>query len=121
MPSMKVLFWIVVLPLLLIAAFFAIANGAPVTLNLWPIDSQVSMPLFVALLGFLYLGFVFGALVAWWGGRHARARARNAARRVEALQREVAELTARLDARPPSPAPAATPPVERVPAIAPPA
>lgn len=117
---MRILFWIIVLPLLLIAAFFAIANRETVTLDLWPLFGQVAMPLFVALLGFLYLGFVFGALVAWWGGRNARARARNAARRVEALQREVAELTARLDARPPTP-PVATPPAERVPAIAPPA
>lgn len=116
---MRVLFWIIVLPLLLIAAFFAIANRETVTLDLWPLFTQVTMPLFVALLIFLYVGFMLGAAVAWWGGRHARARARVAARRAEGLQREVAELTARLEARPVPPA--ASPPAERVPAIAPPA
>lgn len=101
---MKLLFWIVVLPLLFIAAFFAIANRETVAIDLWPVFGAVTMPLFVALVGSLYIGFLFGALVAWWSGRRARNRARQAARRAEALQRELDEMKARTEAARPRPA-----------------
>ncbi len=93
---MKLLFWIVVLPLLLLAAFFAISNRETVTIALWPFLDGVTAPLFLALTVALYLGFVLGALVMWWQGAGARARARREARRAEMLEREKASLEARL-------------------------
>jgi len=119
---MKLLFWIVALPLLFIAAFFAIANRETVTIDLWPVAGQISVPLFLALVAALYVGFLFGAVVAWWAGRTARARAREQARRAERLQHEVAELKARLDAAnpqrvpPPSAPPSLVPPPGQLPA-----
>jgi uncharacterized integral membrane protein len=101
MLRMKILFWVVVLPLLFIAAFFAIANREAVTIDLWPVSGPVSVPLFVALVGALYLGFLFGALVTWWAGRATRAKARAEARRADRLQRDADELRARLDAATP--------------------
>jgi uncharacterized integral membrane protein len=100
---MKILFWIVVIPLLFISAFFAIANRAPVEIDLWPLFGRVTVPIFLALIGALYAGFILGALVAWWGGHGARIRARQAARRADALARERDALQARLDAARPQP------------------
>ncbi len=97
------LFWIVVIPLLFISAFFAIANREIVAIDLWPLFGKVSMPLFVALVGALYVGFLLGALVAWWGGRMSRARARRETRRADAMQRERDALRAQLDAARPRP------------------
>lgn len=97
------LFWIVVIPLLFVSAFFAIANREIVAIDLWPLFGKVSMPLFVALVGALYVGFLLGALIAWWGGRATRARARRETRRADGLQRERDALRAQLDAARPRP------------------
>lgn len=103
---MKILIWLIVLPVVLVAAFFAIANRDVVTVDLWPFWQAVSLPLFAALAGALYFGILIGALIGWWGGRHARARARAEHRRAEILTQENAALQTRLDQlapKPPSP------------------
>ena len=94
---MRPLFWIVGVPLLLVGAFFAVANREAVAIDLWPATGKVTMPLFAALVGALYLGFLLGALVAWWAGRHGRVRARITRRRVVALEQENLQLQQRAD------------------------
>jgi putative membrane protein len=96
---MKLLFWIIGVPLLLLAAFFAIANRELVTVSLWPVADPVAIPLFMAIVAPLYLGVMIGGLAGWWSGsRRARARARAEARRAEALERETATLRSQLKA-----------------------
>ena len=99
---MRPVFWIVGVPLLLAGAFFAIANREEVRIDLWPLSGAVTVPLFAALVGALYAGFVIGALVAWWAGRHGRRAARAARRRAAELEAEVTRL------RKAAPPPAAT-------------
>ncbi len=94
---MKLVLWIVGLPLLLVAAFFAVANRAAVTVSLWPFADPIDVPLFAAIVLPLYVGVVIGGLAAWWSGRHARRRARQEARRAAALERDNAALKTRLD------------------------
>ena len=60
---MRPVFWIVGVPLLLAGAFFAIANREEVRIDLWPLAGAVTLPLFAALVGALYTGFLAGALV----------------------------------------------------------
>jgi uncharacterized integral membrane protein len=120
---MKVLFWIIVIPLLFIAGFFAVANRELVVVDLWPLFTKVSVPLYLALIGTLTVGFLLGAAVAWWGGRAARIRGRQATRRADALARERDALRAEVDTlrpkpptlemapQPASPAPATVPAV----------
>ncbi len=111
---MKILLWIVGLPLLLLAAFFAIANRDPVTISLWPVAEPLAVPLFVAIVAPLYVGVMLGAVAAWLSGHRNRARARGEARRAETLQRDNAALKARIEAlesaaRTPHPASTASP------------
>lgn len=94
---MKLLFWIVGLPLLLVAGFFAIANRGPATINLWPFADPFEAPLFIAIIVPLYVGVLVGAIIAWGSGRRTRSRARTEAKRATALQRENEALKARLD------------------------
>lgn len=96
---MKPLFWIVGVPLLLCGAFFAIANRQDVAIDLWPFAERMEIPLFVALIGALYLGFSAGAFVAWWAGRHGRRTARETRRRVAELETELQRRRA-AEARP---------------------
>jgi uncharacterized integral membrane protein len=88
----KPLFWIAGVPLLFCGAVFAIANRAPVSLDLWPIADRIELPLFVALTGALYSGFGLGAAIAWWAARHSRRAGRDATRRVGQLEAELQKL-----------------------------
>lgn len=115
---MKFLFWIIVLALLFVAGFFAVANREVVQIDLWPV-TQVAMPLYLGLICTLALGFVLGAVVAWWSGRTARSRARQAARRADVLARERDALQAQLDAMRPRPAVIEQEPRSNLPAPAP--
>jgi uncharacterized integral membrane protein len=100
---MKVLFWIVFIALLFVAGFFAVANREVVEIDLWPVFTKVAMPLYLGLVGAFATGFILGALVAWWSGRTARSRARQATRRADALARERDALQAELEAMRPKP------------------
>jgi uncharacterized integral membrane protein len=101
---MKFVFWIIALALLFVAGFFAVANREMVEIDLWPIFTKVAMPLYFSLVCALAIGFLLGAIVAWWSGRTARSRARQASRRADALQRERDALQAQIDAARPRPA-----------------
>jgi putative membrane protein len=62
---MKILFWILALPLLALAGAFAAANPQAVTLRLWPLPFELEMPVYAAVLGALGLGLVVAALYGW--------------------------------------------------------
>ena len=93
---MGAVLWIVVLPVLVLAAFFAIANRESVTISLWPVLDEIRLPLFLAMALALYLGFVLGALVAWWSGRKTRRRAHEAEKRANALAADKRDLEGQL-------------------------
>ena len=95
---MKLLFWIVGVPLLLVAAFFAVDNRDFVTVSFWPFAEPVQVRLYLALVVPLYAGVVLGAIVAWISGGRARKRARSEARRAANLDSENAALKGRLEA-----------------------
>jgi uncharacterized integral membrane protein len=110
---MKLLFWIIGLPLLLAAGFFAVANRETVAVSLWPFAETLQMPLFLAIAAPFYAGFALGAVIAWGASGRARARAREASRRAAELQRENEALKTRLDqleVRTPPAASSAAPP-----------
>lgn len=82
--------------LLVIAAclvIFAVANRGPTTLNLWPLPFAATLPLYIVLLGALAFGIILGGIIAWVSGHRWRRRAREAERRIEALDRQLATLT----------------------------
>jgi lipopolysaccharide assembly protein A len=94
---MKLLFWLVALPLIIVAALFAVANREPVTISLWPLADPFEVPLFIALIATLYGGVVLGGFVAWVSAGRSRRRARAEAKRATALERDNAALKARLE------------------------
>ncbi len=94
---MKLVFWIVGVPLLLVAAFFAVANHDTVAISLWPLGDAIAVPLFAAIIIPLYVGVIIGAVAAWLSAHGVRKRARQERRRADALQRETETLKQRLD------------------------
>lgn len=103
----RLLGWIIGLPLALLAAVFAVANRHLVRLELWPFPVAVDLPVYLAVLGVLVIGLLAGASMVWGSSLAARRRAGIQRRRADSLERQLA--TARAEA-----AKAATPPATTV-------
>jgi lipopolysaccharide assembly protein A len=86
----KLLFWIVVGFVAAVLALFAVSNRMSVALGLWPLSFVIELPLYLAILGALLIGFIGGALAAWIAGRRRRRENRRRGRRIAALERELA-------------------------------
>jgi len=84
--------WIVTVPLTLVAVVFAVTNRAGVTLNLWPFGITIEAPLFILVLGSVFIGVLVGGTIAWLSAGATRRRAREAQRRAANLERELAQL-----------------------------
>jgi uncharacterized integral membrane protein len=93
---MKILFWIVVALVAAVMALFVTSNGKVVTLALWPLPFVVELPLYLAILAALLIGFIAGALCVWIAGRHRRRELRRRGRRIAALERELAATQAQV-------------------------
>jgi putative membrane protein len=95
--------------LTVILVVFAIDNGAPITISLWPLPWQASLPGFIALFLALLLGFLVGAAAAWLSGSKTRKRVRDLTETSRAQAHQIAEQERRYAAtRTPTP-PSATP------------
>ena len=95
---MKLIHWLVTLPLAVIIVLFAVSNRDGVIVTFWPIPLAIEAPLYLVVLLALLVGFLVGELVAWINGRRWRREARFRARRIEALERELAATQAQLAA-----------------------
>jgi putative membrane protein len=90
------------LALTVVLVVFAIDNGAPMTISLWPLPWQATLPGFIALFLALVLGFLVGAAGAWLSGAKTRKRARELAETSRAQAHQIAEQERRYAAGRPS-------------------
>jgi uncharacterized integral membrane protein len=97
---MRALYWLLAALLAIVLTLFAVSNRQGVSLALWPLPFVAELPLYLLILLVLLAGIGLGAAAAWIGASGRRARARQARRRVAALERELAATQSRLD--PPS-------------------
>ena len=93
---MKLLFWIFVALVAVVLALFAVTNRAAVSLGLWPLPLVLELPLYLAIIAAMLIGYVAGALCVWIAGRHDRREGRRRGRRIAALERELAATQAQL-------------------------
>jgi len=74
----KLLSWLITLPLALVTVFLAIANRHRVSLNLDPFNQEnpalaLEMPLIFVILASIFLGLIVGAGAVWVSqGRHRK-------------------------------------------------
>lgn len=87
---MRLIGWLLALPLSLLAVVFAVANRHDLRLELWPLPWSLELPVYLAVLGPLVLGMILGGLVLWLAGHGSRAAARHHRRRAESLERQLA-------------------------------
>ena len=62
---MKLLFWIVVALVAAVLALFAASNRESVALGLWPLPFVLDLPLYLAILAAVLIGFISGVLATW--------------------------------------------------------
>lgn len=89
---MKILFWITLLPIAVLAAAFAVNNRGDVSLNLEPFAFTLTLPVYLAVLAPAFVGFLIGGLVSWLSHGKLRRLARERNRRIGSLEREIAKL-----------------------------
>ena len=92
---MRIIAWLVGLPLAIIVILFALSNRQPIEIGFWPFPVRIEAPAYVIGLIPLALGLLVGAGLAGIGTLHARYRHRSANRTIRALEKRMAELTAR--------------------------
>lgn len=95
---MKLLFWILGIPLIVAIVAFATSNRRPVTLDLWPFPFAIEPPAYAAILGATLIGFLAGGAYAWMSAAKKRRRARADGRRTKFLERENEDLRQQLAA-----------------------
>ena len=86
---MRLIGWLLALPVSLLAAVFAVANRHDLRLQLWPLPWSLDLPVYLAVLVPLVLGMVRGGLAVWLAGHRTRAAARHHRRRAESLERQL--------------------------------
>ena len=94
----RIIAWLIALPVLLACILFALDNRGTLVLGLWPVPWKYSLPVYVWMLGAIVVGFLFGGLVAWLNAHNKRAALHRARLEVERLEADVAELQRRLTA-----------------------
>lgn len=94
---MKILFWIIVLPILALVGAFAAINHDPVTLRLWPLPYEMVIPVYGAVLGAFALGFLIAGLWVWLAALPARIGRRRHARHEKKLEEDVIRLREELE------------------------
>lgn len=96
--GLKLLFWILGIPLIGAIVAFATSNRAPVTLDLWPFPFAIEPPAYAAVFGATFIGFLAGAAYAWIWAAKKRRRARADGHRTKFLERENEDLRKQLAA-----------------------
>ncbi len=89
---MKLIHWLVTVPLALVLVVFAVDNRAMVNVSFWPTPFEIDMPFYLVVLAALLAGFLLGELTAWVNGGKKRREAREKGRRVRELESELETL-----------------------------
>jgi uncharacterized integral membrane protein len=88
----KIISWIAMLVIGVLVILFAVSNRTEVVLDIWPLPFQLPVPFYAPVLAAAFLGFVGGAIVAWFSAGAVRRRARTASRKANDLEKDLENL-----------------------------
>ncbi|MQX36882.1 lipopolysaccharide assembly protein LapA domain-containing protein [Roseospira navarrensis] len=95
-PVFKFFAWVIGLPIIVIAVFFAISNQESTTLSFWPTEYTAEMPMFWAVLGALLIGLILGVFFAWLSGGKRRSENRRLRSDLNSARRRAEQAEAKL-------------------------
>ena len=87
------------IPFALIVIIFSASNLDVVTLNLWPLPQEISVPMFTLILTVFIFGFLMGGIVAWLSAGKSRVTARQQRYRADKAERELHNLSNSVEAQ----------------------
>lgn len=94
---MFIIRWILGFTVAITASIFAVLNRQDVTLFWNPIGSDsITVPLYLAVLGFTAIGFVIGGFVVWMNSGRLRSERRQQKKEIKTLKRQAAAAEARV-------------------------
>ena len=96
---MRYIAWTLTLPILVVAAVFAISNRQPLPVRLWPLPQEMLLPGYLVVLLPLAAGLLIGGAVVWLGSVKYRRLSRRRGTRLRALNRELDEMRRQQQAR----------------------
>ncbi|GAB3448989.1 LapA family protein [Insolitispirillum peregrinum] len=89
---MRILSWLLGLPVALLAIVFAVVNRHAVTVDIWPLPWDVSAPLYLLVLGALAFGVILGSILTWLAGVPVRGKATRESRRANVMAYQLDQL-----------------------------
>ncbi len=89
---MRLLSWIVMVPIAIVIVAFSVSNRAPAVLDFWPLPWSMETPIYMVVVASLIVGFAAGTLVFWLSTAPMRRRARLNDRMARTAERELAIL-----------------------------
>lgn len=95
----RIISWIVMIPFALVVIVFSAVNRELVTINLWPLPHELTVPMFTLILAVFIFGFLMGGVIAWLSAGKTRVNARQLRHRAEKAERELRSLSNTLDNR----------------------
>lgn len=90
---MRLLTWVLTLPVFAAVIVFVLQNRMQVSLSFWPFDAEVTMPVSVLSLGLLMIGFVSGSLVTGASLMHSKFVTRRLRKQVDDLNKQISQKT----------------------------
>ena len=80
-----------------LVVLFAISNRSTVILELWPFPYFMPFPFYGAVLAAAFLGFIGGAIIAWFSAGRQRRKARRTSRRASGLEQDLDKLKEKIE------------------------
>jgi uncharacterized integral membrane protein len=90
----RFIYWVVTALIALVVVVFAVSNRMFVALSFFPLPAELQVPLYLVVIVALVLGFIVGALAAWFGGGKRRRENRELRRRLNRVQHDLDALPA---------------------------
>lgn len=87
------------IPFAIVVIVFSASNLEQVTVNLWPLPQEITVPMFTMILTVFIFGFLMGGIVAWLSAGKSRQAARQQRYRADKAERELRSLSNKLDNR----------------------
>jgi uncharacterized integral membrane protein len=112
---MRLVHWVVTVPVLAVVTVFAISNRDSILVTFWPLPIAIAAPIYLVVLLALVVGFLVGELVAWLNAGRTRREMRNRGRRIETLERDLAAAQTQVQAQTQATLPPALPQRPRLP------